>query len=74
MITLVLFQVQTLERTKMIGEFIFMLKQIIHEMLRFFVTFGLAILLYLVSGRLMGELFINHEEYRDYEHLFSWLL
>jgi len=44
-----------LQRTQYLGELIMMLDQMKNELVRFFITFGLIIALFLLLGRMLGE-------------------
>lgn len=70
-----MFQILMLERTKSLGEAIMMLRVIINEMVRFFSTFGIIIVIYLVIGQLLGRyVAIDVEEssyWNNFHNLFN---
>jgi hypothetical protein len=44
-----------LQRTQYLGELIMMLDQMTNELVRFFATFGLVIILFLLIGRMLSS-------------------
>jgi hypothetical protein len=62
-----------LERTNQTGETIMMLRVIIKEMVRFFSTFGIIIIIYLFIGRFLGELIVRDISDSEYGSLFNHL-
>ena len=61
MIQLTCLSIIMLQRTQYLGELIMMLDQMTNELVRFFATFGLIIILFLLVGRMLSsELKENH--------------
>ena len=59
-----------LERTKYLGDMIMMLKSIFKEIISFFGTFGIIIIIYLIIGKILGNVLVYEIENSEYWPMF----